>query len=101
MLEDSVTIASQKDGRFVAVRQFLGPDADRKINMLQRIQNKKVPNFLAFLDCFSFEGIQYAVFEHEINDKEKLPVTLAQYALIAPHLTEQQLATILGPVSLI
>ena len=99
MLEDSVMIASQKDGRFVAVREFSGPDADWKINMLQRIQHEKVPNFLALLDCFNFEGIRYAVFEHEINGEEKLPVTLRQYALIAPDITEQQLATILGQVS--
>jgi hypothetical protein len=39
-LEDSVVIASQKDGRFVAVREFSGPHADRKVNMLQRIQGK-------------------------------------------------------------
>jgi hypothetical protein len=108
-LEDSVIIASQKDGRFVAIREFLGSDADRKIRMLQRIQHEMlqrikhedVPNILAFLECFSFGGIHYAVFEHEINDREKLPVTLAQYALIVPYPTEQQLATILGQVSLL
>lgn len=103
MLNDSVTIASQKNGRFVAVREFSGPDADRKVNMLQRIQDK---NFIAFLDCFSFKGSYYVVFEHEIDYKEhgityweKFPVTLSQYALIIPYPTERQLATILGQVS--
>ena len=107
MLNDSVMIASQKDGRFVAVREFSGLDTDQKIKMLQRIQHEMLQQIqrenvplLAFLKCFSFKGIRYAVFEHEINDSEKLPVTLAQYALIAPDPTDQQLATILGPVSL-
>jgi hypothetical protein len=110
MLNDSVTIASQKNGRFVAVREFSGPDAYRKVNMLQKIQDKmqniQDNNFIAFLDCFSFEGSCYVVFEHEIDYKEhgityweKFPVTLSQYALIIPYPTEQQLATILGQVS--
>jgi hypothetical protein len=87
VLNDSVTIASQKNGRFVAVREFSGEDADRKVNMLRRIEDK---NFIAFLDCFSFEGSCYVVFEHEIDYKEhgityweKFPVT-SQYALIIP-----------------
>jgi hypothetical protein len=115
MLNDSVMIASQKDGRFVAVREFSGLDADRKVNMLQRIregngirdENRiRDENFIAFLDCFSFEGSCYVVFEHETDYREhgityweKFPVTLTQYALIAPYPTEQQLATILGQVS--
>jgi hypothetical protein len=79
MLKDSVTIAiwkdiaSLEDALLVAVKQFLGPDADQKVDMLQRIKNK---NFLAFLGCFSFEESCYAVLEHEINKKEKLPITL-------------------------
>jgi hypothetical protein len=63
-LEDSVVIASQKDRRFVAVKEFSGPHTDRKVNMLQRIQDE---NFLAFLECFSFGGSCYIVFEHEID----------------------------------
>jgi hypothetical protein len=104
MLEDSVTIAirkditSQKDALFVAVRQFSGPDADQKVDMLRRIQNEK---FLALLECFSFEKSRYVVLEHEINKEEKLPVTLRQFALISPYPTEEQLAVILGQVSLL
>lgn len=104
MLEDSVTIAirkdiaSQKDALFVAVRQFSGPDADQKVDMLRRIQNE---NFLAFLDCFSFEESRYVVLEHEINKEEKLPVTLRQFALISPYPTEEELAVILEQVSLL
>jgi hypothetical protein len=67
MLNNSVMIASQKDRRFVAVREFSGLDADRKVNMLQRIRDK---NFIAFLDCFSFEGSCYVVFEHETDYRE-------------------------------
>src|SRR5271154_322133 len=104
MLEDSVTIAirkditSQKDALLVAVRQLSGPDADRKVDMLGRIQNE---NFLQFLDCFSFEESRYVVLEHEINKEEKLPVTLRQFALISPYHPEEDLATILQPVSLL
>jgi hypothetical protein len=107
---DSVMIASQKDGRFVAVREFSGPDAYRKVNMLQKIQDKNFrgqdKNFIRFLDWFSFEGSCYIVFEHEITYTEhgityweKFPVTLTQYSLITRYPTEQQLATILGQVS--
>ena len=104
MLEDSVTIAirknitSQKDALFVAVRKFSGPDADRKVDMLRRIRNE---NFLALLECFSFGESRYVVLEHEINKEEKLPVTLRQFALISPYPTEEQLAVILGQVSLL
>jgi hypothetical protein len=104
MLKDSVTIAirkditSQKDALLVAVRQLSGPNADRKVDMLRRIQNE---NFLQFLDCFSFEESRYVVLEHEINKEEKLPVTLRQFALISPYPTEEQLAVILRQVSLL
>jgi hypothetical protein len=79
MLNNSVIIASQKDKRFVAVREFSGPDADQKVNMLQRIQEEnriqdknkiQDKNFIAFLNCFSFEGSCYVVFKHETNYKE-------------------------------
>jgi hypothetical protein len=110
-LEDSVTIASRKDGLFVAVREFSDPDADRKVAMLRRIrnemlqrirkENENLPNLLAFLECFSFEGSRFAVFEHEITRGEKLPVTLSHYALIKHYPTESQLAIILRQVSLL
>jgi hypothetical protein len=79
MLKDSVTIAIQKDiasledALLVAVRQFSGPNADRKVDILQRIKNE---NFLVLLRCFSFEESCYVVLEHTINKEEKLPVTL-------------------------
>jgi hypothetical protein len=67
MLNNSVTIASQKDRRFVTIKKFLGLDTDQKVNMLQKIKDK---NFIAFLDWFGFKGSYYIVFEHEINYKE-------------------------------
>jgi hypothetical protein len=73
MLNDLVIIASQKNRRFVAVREFLGLDVDQKVNMLQRIRDKNRiwdKNFIAFLDCFSFERSCYVVFKHETNYKE-------------------------------
>lgn len=98
-LEDSVTIANRKDGLFVAVREFSGSDADRKINVLRKIRNENLPNLLVFLECFSFGGSLFAVFEHEITRGEKLTVTLNHYALIQHYPTESQLAIILRQVS--
>jgi len=103
-LETSVTIATAYDGSLVAVREISEPkdisepSADCKIKMLQRIRLAKLPNFLAFLDCFSHEGSLYAVFEHEIAMHEKL-VTLRQYSLVPTPVTESQLAIILREVS--
>ena len=104
MLEDSVTIAIRKDiasledALLVAMKQFSGPNANQKVDMLQRIKNE---NFLALLGCFSFEESCYVVLEHEINKEEKLLVTLCQFALISPYPTEEQLAVILKQVSLL
>jgi hypothetical protein len=104
MLNDSVTIASRKDivsqgdALIIAVRQFSGPNTDRKVAMLQRIRNE---NFLMCLEYFSFQESLYVVLEHELNKEEKLPITLYQYTLIDPYPTEEELVLILGPVSLL
>ena len=37
MLNDSITITSQKNGRFIAIREFLGPNTYWKVNILQKI----------------------------------------------------------------
>ncbi|CZR65348.1 uncharacterized protein PAC_15248 [Phialocephala subalpina] len=71
-LEDSVIIASRRDGTFVAVRKFSGPDADGKASMLQRIRRENLSNLLKILEFFSFEESPYVVFEHEITREEKL-----------------------------
>lgn len=97
-LDDCVTLARRKDGLVVALRQLSGPGTTQKLKMLRKIQHK---NFLLFLDYISFEGSSYIVMEHKINAEEKLSVTLRQYALIVPEPTEEQLATILGQVSLL
>ncbi|KAH8674846.1 kinase-like domain-containing protein [Tricladium varicosporioides] len=94
---DSVTIATRKDGLFVAVRKFSGEDADQKVKILQQIQQENLPNFLALQECFSFKGSFYAIFEHELTRNEKL-LTLSHYALIKRYPTESQLAFILKQV---
>lgn len=95
-LNDLVTIASRKDKRLVAVRKFSGPGVERKVGMLQRIRHK---NFVALLDCFSFDESCYAIVEHEISDKETLLITLSQFALAGPYPNEFELAAVLGQVS--
>ena len=65
--------------------------------MLRRIQHK---NFVALLDCFSFEKSFYVILEHDIGDKETLLITLSQFALARPYPDEFELACILGQVSL-
>jgi hypothetical protein len=94
-LNDLVTIASREDKRLVAVRKFSGPGAEWKIDMLQRIQDK---NFVALLDCFSFDGSCYAILEHETGDKESFLITLSQFALVAHYPDEFELAAVLGQV---
>ncbi|KAH7364007.1 hypothetical protein BKA65DRAFT_490193 [Rhexocercosporidium sp. MPI-PUGE-AT-0058] len=60
---------------------------------------KDTTNLLAFLECFSFEGSYFVVFEHEIiKGGEKLAVTLNHYALIQNDIPEPQLAIILGQI---
>ncbi|KFY03093.1 hypothetical protein O988_01706 [Pseudogymnoascus sp. VKM F-3808] len=94
-LNEPVIIATQKDGLLVAVRKFSGPDAKKKLDMLCRIRNE---NFLKFLESFSFEGSQYAVFEHELANGEKLPICLSHYATLVTYPTESQLAVILRQI---
>ena len=104
-LEEVVVIASQESGRLVAVREFSGADADKRIDTLDQIRRENhhegSKHMLGFLECFSYHDIRYAVFEHDINDCEKLPITLNHYALIADYPTESHLGTILGQVSLL
>lgn len=96
VLNDLVIVASQKDARLVAVREFSGPNAKRKVDMLERIRDK---NFVLLLDRFSFDESCYAIVEHEISDKETLLITLSQFARVGPYLKESQLAAVVGQVS--
>jgi hypothetical protein len=104
-LEEVVLIASQEDGRLVAVREFSDADADKRIDTLDRIRreshHESSKYLLSLLECFSYDGIRYAVFEHDINHCEKLSITLNHYALIADYPSESHLATILGQVCLL
>ncbi|OBT40475.1 hypothetical protein VE00_07894 [Pseudogymnoascus sp. WSF 3629] len=70
------------------VRRLKGPDGARKVRLLQTIRHN---SFHDMLECFSFEGAYYAVFEH-------VPISLAHLAKSPPFLSELQLAAILGQV---
>jgi hypothetical protein len=56
--------------------------------MLQRVRHQ---NFHSMVDCFSFEGSHYAVFQY-------LPVTLANIVYSPPYPTERELAAALAQV---
>jgi hypothetical protein len=70
------------------VKCLEGPDAVPKVRMLQRVRHQ---SFHDMVDCFSFEGSHYAVFQH-------LPVTVANIVYSPPYPTERELAAILGQV---
>jgi hypothetical protein len=94
-LNDKVIIASRGDTSLVAVRNFSGPDAEKKVQTLWRIKHDK---FIALLGCFCSENSLYAIFEHDISKEETIVVTLSQFALSDPYIDEFQLAKILGQV---
>ena len=70
------------------VKRLKGPDAAMKVRMLQRVRHQ---NFHNMVDCYSFEGSHYAVFQH-------FPVTLANIVYSPPYPTEQELAAVLAQV---
>ena len=70
------------------VKCLKGPDAVPKVRMLQRVRHQ---SFHSMVDCFSFEGSHYAVFQHH-------PVTLANIVYSPPYPTERELAAVLGQV---
>lgn len=70
------------------VKRLKGPNAVQKVCMLQRVQHQY---FYNMVDCFSFEGSHYAVFQH-------LPVTLANIVYLPPYPTERELAAALAQV---
>ena len=72
------------------VKRLKGPDDAREVRMLQESRHN---SFHGMLECFSFEGAYYAVFEH-------VPISLAHVAKSPPFLTEVELAAILGQVRL-
>jgi hypothetical protein len=65
------------------VKSFSGPDALKKVNMLQRVRHK---NFNAFLDeCFVFDDCYYVILEHAI-------ISLAHIIKSPAYPTDRQLA---------
>jgi len=70
------------------VKRLKGPDAAQRVRMLQRVRHQ---NFHNMVDCFSFEGSHYAVFQH-------LPVTLDNIVYSPPYPTELELAAALAQV---
>ncbi|KFY97779.1 hypothetical protein V500_01918 [Pseudogymnoascus sp. VKM F-4518 (FW-2643)] len=70
------------------VKRLEGPDAAQKVRMLRRVRHQ---NFHNMVDCFSFEGSHYAVFQH-------LPVTLDNIVYSPPYPTELELAAALAQI---
>ncbi|KFY32537.1 hypothetical protein V493_00088 [Pseudogymnoascus sp. VKM F-4281 (FW-2241)] len=70
------------------VKRLKGPDYARDVRLLRTVRHN---NFHDMLECFSFEGAYYAVFEH-------VPISLAHVAKSPPFLTEVELAAILGQI---
>lgn len=70
------------------VKRLEGPDAAQRVRMLRRVRHQ---NFHNMVECFSFEGSHYAVFQH-------LPVTLDNIVYSPPYPTELELAAALAQV---
>ena len=63
------------------------PDDARDVRLLQAFRHN---SFHGMLECFSFEGAYYVLFEH-------VPISLAHLAKSPPFLSELELAAMLGP----
>ncbi|KFX95975.1 hypothetical protein V490_03611 [Pseudogymnoascus sp. VKM F-3557] len=70
------------------VKRLKGSDAVQRVRMLRRVRHQ---NFHNMVDCFSFEGSHYAVFQH-------LPVTLDNIVYSPPYPTELELAAALAQI---
>ncbi|OBT50792.1 hypothetical protein VE04_09037 [Pseudogymnoascus sp. 24MN13] len=70
------------------VKRLNGLDAAQRVRMLRRVRHQ---NFHNMVDCFSFEGSHYAVFQH-------LPVTLDNIVYSPPYPTELELAAALAQI---
>ncbi|KFY98835.1 hypothetical protein V500_01545 [Pseudogymnoascus sp. VKM F-4518 (FW-2643)] len=70
------------------ISRLKGPDNAREVRLLQEFRHN---SFHEMLECFSFEGAYYAVFEH-------VPISLAHVAKSPPFLSELELAAMLGQV---
>jgi len=65
-----------------------GPDAEKKVAMLERVQHK---GFLPMLECFNFDNAYYPVFPH-------MTMPLSQVIHSPPYPTELELAAVVGQV---
>lgn len=70
----------------VAVRSFPVYKAEEKLCMLQQIQHE---NIVSVREIFNYEESFHVIFEH-------MPISLSHFAGMLKHITEPQLASILG-----
>ena len=90
-LDQFVTVAHRKaplQGK-VVIRNFVEPDANRKLDMVRRIRHRR---FVDLLEIFEFEKTWYAVFEHIV-------MSLVQLVNSPAYPNEKQLAAVVGQVS--
>jgi hypothetical protein len=65
-----------------------GPDARKKVAMLEKVQHK---SFLPMLECFNFDNVYYPVFPH-------MTMPLSQVIHSPPYPTELELSAVLEQV---
>jgi hypothetical protein len=88
-LDDYIYIVSDKTSLDTFMMKCLkGPDAEKKVAMLERIQHR---SFLPMLECFNFDNAYYPVFPH-------MAMPLSQVIHSPPYPTELELAAVLGQV---
>lgn len=88
-LDDHIYIVSDKLSLDTFMMKCLkGPDAEKKVAMLQSVQHR---SFLPMLECFNFESSYYPVFPH-------MTMPLSQVIHSPPYPTELELAAVLGQV---
>ena len=85
----AVAIRKPPSCELVTVKNISGPDKERKVKMLQRIQHA---NFVAFQESFHFEDSVHIILDY-------VPLSLAQLVSSPAYPTEPQLASILAQVS--
>jgi hypothetical protein len=88
-LADHIYIVSNKTSlKTFMIKCLEGPDAGKKVDMLDRVQHK---SFLPMLECFNFDNAYYPVFPH-------MTMPLSQVIHSPPYPTELELAVVLEQV---
>lgn len=88
-LADHIYIVSDKTSlETFMIKCLEGPDAGRKVAMLERVQHK---GFLPMLECFNFDSVYYPVFPH-------MTMPLSQVIHSPPYPTELELSAILEQI---